>query len=189
MNLKDFANGTAAFFKLLRNGKLHELDKLMEAGKLIGEFRVTKFENDNAFASGDAYSTGDPFRNQLVNTGLIAIWDLVTGQGGTAFSNANAYLGVGDSSAAVSVSQTDLQASTNKTYTAMNGSYPNAPSNGVEQWQATWASGSGNYAWNEFAVFNGNNPPTAKMLNRALSTQGTKTSGQTWQLLYQITLS
>ena len=81
MNLKDFANGTAAFFKLLRNGKLHELDKLMEAGKLIGEFRVTKFENDNAFASGDAYSIGDPFRNQLVNTGLIAIWDLVTESG------------------------------------------------------------------------------------------------------------
>ncbi len=189
MSLKDLANGTAAFFKLLRNGKLCELDTLMDAGKVLGEFQITRFENDAALALNEPYSISEPFHNQLVNTGLILMWDLITGAGGTAYSNANAYLGVGDSTNAVLVSQTDLQASSNKAYAAMDSTYPLAPSNGVEVFRATFTSLVANYAWNEFAVFNGNNPPTAKMLNRSLSTQGSKTAGQSWQLLYTITLS
>lgn len=190
MNLHEFANGTAAFFKLLRQGKLKELDRLMDAGKVLGEFQVTKFENAEALALGEPYLVGEKFRNQLVNVGMVAMWDLITAQGGiTAFSNAAAFLGVGDSNTAVSVAQTDLQAASNKLYTAMDVSFPNAPSNGVEQWRCTVAGGSGNYHWQEYGVFNGNNPPTAKMMNRSLSDQGTKTAGQSWQLLYQITLS
>lgn len=188
MKLSEFANGTAAFFKLLKNGKLNELDKLLDSGKVIGEFTVTKFENDEAFKLGEAYSSGSPFRNQLVNVGMVAIWDLVTNQGGaTAFSNANAYLGVGDSTTAVSVAQTDLQAVSNKLRVGMDVSYPAAPSNGIEQWRSTFTSLQANYSWQEFAVFNASSSGT--MMNRSLSNQGTKTSGQTWQLLYQITLS
>jgi hypothetical protein len=45
-----------------------------------------------------------------------------------------------------------------------------------------------NYAWNEFTVANGNSD-SAKNLNRLVSAQGTKTSGQVWQVDVEITLS
>lgn len=188
MKLSELANGTAAFFKLLKNGKISELDRLLDSGKVLGEFTVTKFENDEAFKLGEAYSRSNPFRNQLVNVGMVAIWDLVTNQASaTAFSNANAYLGVGDSTTAVNVAQTDLQAATNKLRVSMDATFPLAPSNGIEQWQSTFTSGQANYSWQEFAVFNASS--SGVMMNRSLSNQGTKTAGQTWQLLYQITLS
>lgn len=186
--LLDYMRGTMHFFKLLRDGRLKELDRMVEAGKLCGVFQVTKFENDQALLLNEPYLIGDPFHNQLVNVGLTAVWNLVTNQNAvTAFSNANANIGVGDSTAAFALTQTDLQAASNKLRVAMDASFPNTPVLGVEQWRSTFTSAQANYAWQEFAIFNANAAGT--MLNRALSVQGTKTSGQSWQILYQITLS
>jgi hypothetical protein len=47
------------------------------------------------------------FLNAYTNTGGAALLDLLMGAGGTAFNNANSYIGVGDSSTANAVSQTD----------------------------------------------------------------------------------
>ena len=109
-SFKEHARGMAAFFKLLRNGRLKDLENVLERGKTIGLFQIDRFDE-----SGRLYDKGKPFHNIFVNTGLAEVWKLITGQGGTAFSNANAFLGVGDSSTAPAVSQTDLQAATNKT--------------------------------------------------------------------------
>ena len=58
--------------------------------------------------------------NILLSEGIGELWDLVCGLGSpTAFSNANAYIGVGDSTTAESAAHTDLQAASNKTYKAM----------------------------------------------------------------------
>lgn len=185
--LGDYARGIQAFLKMLREGRLKDLDKLTERGRILGLFQVTKFRDQAALLAGAPYEVGEPFHNILVNVGLAEIWNLVTAQGGTAFSNANARLGVGDSSAAVAVGQTDLQAASNKFRKAMDVTYPITPVNGAEVWRSTFASGEANYAWNEFAVFNAGSG--GAMMNRSLSTQGAKAAGQSWQFTYTITLS
>ena len=121
------------------------------------------------------------------NEGIGEHIDLMCGIGGTAFSNANAYLGVGDSSVAEGATQTDLQASTNKLYKAMSSGFPSR-SNQTVTFQSVFGSGDANFAWNEFTVANGSSG-SAKNLNRKVSAQGTKTSGQTWTLSLAITFS
>jgi hypothetical protein len=180
---REHVDGIAAFFKLLRQGRLGELKRLDERGKIGGLFQISRYDE-----KGRLYDVGKPFPNIFVNVGLVDVWDLVTNQGGkTPFSNANAFLGVGDSNAAPAVGQTDLQAAVNKKRNAMNGGFPNAPVNGLEQWQATFASADANFSWQEFALFNAG--AAGDMLNRSVSNQGTKVSGQSWQLTYNFTLS
>jgi len=82
--------------------------------------------------------------------------------------------------------QTNLQAGTNKKYNAMSATYPQR-SNQTVTWQAVFASADANYAWREFLVANGSAGTTA--LNRKVSYQGVKASGQTWTLQLQITWS
>lgn len=151
-----------------------------------GCWQLEKFENAQAFKALRPYSK-TTFNNILVNVGMAEMWNLVTAQGGTAFSNANAYIGVGDSAVAAAVGQTDLQAAVNKLRVAMDATYPNAPVNGLEQWRSTFSGGQANFAWNEFAVFNA--AAAGTMLNRLVSAQGTKTAGQVWVVTCSITLS
>jgi hypothetical protein len=135
----------------------------------------------------EPYETSVIDGNLLLNEGIASLWDLAIGAGSpTAFSNANARLGVGDSSTAESASQTDLQAVTNKTYASMEASYP-ARSSQTVTWRAVFASGDANYAWNEFCVDNG--ASALVTLNLKVSSQWTKASGQTWTLDLSITLS
>ncbi|MCC7413321.1 MAG: hypothetical protein IT495_17025 [Gammaproteobacteria bacterium] len=125
--------------------------------------------------------------NLLLNEGIGELWDLACGLGSpTAWSNANARLGVGDSNTAAAASQTDLQATTNKTYKAMEASYPQRAAQTVT-WRSVFGSTDANYAWEEMVVDNG--AGAAKTLNRKVSAQGTKASGQTWTLDLSITLS
>lgn len=184
---KEYADGIAAFLKLCREGRLKELSRLNEHGKIAGLFQITRFKSDEDVRLDRPYFVGKAFPNIFVNVGLAAVWNLVTAQGGTAFSNANGYLGVGDSNAAPAVGQTDLQAAVNKLRKAMNVGYPNAPVNGLEQWQSDFTGAEANFAWEEFAIFNA--AAAGTMMNRSISSQGTKTAGQTWRLTYSFTLS
>lgn len=126
--------------------------------------------------------------NLLLNEGINLVWTLVAGGSGTAFNNSNSYLGVGDSSTAESASQTGLQASTNKLYKAMDTGYPTYGTSQKITFRSTFGGSEANFAWNEFTAANGNSD-SATNLNRKVSAQGTKTSGQTWQLTLEITLS
>ena len=54
--------------------------------------------------------------------------------------------------------------------------------------QSVFGSGDANYAWQEFTVSNASSG-TGKNLNRKVSNQGTKASGQTWTVQLQITIS
>jgi hypothetical protein len=127
--------------------------------------------------------------NILVNTGINEAWKLICGGTATAFNNANAYLGVGDNDGtdAEDPTDTDLKASTNKVRVAMDVSYPTYGTSQLATWRATFDGSTANFAWQEFAVFNAST--AGVMLNRKVSDQGTKTSGQTWQLTLSITLS
>ncbi len=128
--------------------------------------------------------------NLCLNTGIQGFEKLIAGLSSppNAWSNTYAYLGVGDSTTAAAATQTDLQASTNYTYVAMASGYPSQSSQTLS-WQASFGSSSANYAWNEFVVTNASSKGSGVVLNRLVSSQGTKTSGQTWVLTLQITWS
>lgn len=111
---------------------------------------------------------------------------LAIGGGGTAFNNANSYIGVGDSSTAHAFTQTDLQAATNKLRKAMDATYPQVSGN-VLTFRSTFGTSDANFAWNEWGVFNASSSGT--MMNRKVESLGTKTSAQSWQITVTITLS
>lgn len=125
--------------------------------------------------------------NVMLNEGINELWTLVCSSSGTKFDNANAYLGVGDGTAAEDATQTGLQG-TNKAYQGMDATYPAYGTNQKATWRATFDGSTANFGWQEFTVANGSDD-TAKNLNRKVSDQGSKTSGQTWQLTLEIQLS
>ena len=124
--------------------------------------------------------------NLLLNEGITALLTLLIVVSETAFSNANARIGVGDSSTAASASQTDLQAATNKTYKAMDDTYPQVSGQTVT-FRSTFGTTDGNHAWAEFVIDNG--AGASKTLNRKVENHGTKASGDSWVISATITIS
>ncbi len=155
---------------------------MKEKANWKARWKIEKFDKRGQFIGGEIIED-----NLLLNEGINAMWTLICGGTETAFNNANARLGVGDSSAVEAASQTDLQAATNKTYKAMDGGYPTFGSNQKVVFKSTFGSADANYAWNEFTVDNG--AAGLKNLNRKVSAQGTKSAGMTWTLTLELTLS
>ena len=158
--------------------------------ELVGrkpKWTVTKFASEKDFKDGKSYERLSVDGNILLNEGITALQNLLTGAAESAFNNANSYLGVGDSSTAEAAAQTALQAATNKLYKAMDATYPQISSQ-TTVWRSTFASADANFAWNEVTVANGNSD-SADNLNRKVSAMGTKQSGQVWTLELQITWS
>ena len=118
------------------------------------------------------------FRDHLATTTI--------GAAVTAFDNANAKIGAGDSTTAFAATQTDLQAATNKFRRAMEASYPQRTGN-VLTFRALFATGEANFAWNEWGIFNAASAGT--MMQRKVESLGTKTSAQSWQMTATITLN
>lgn len=134
----------------------------------------------------DPYEVLEREGNIIVTAGIAVLLNLLKGDSDTVFSNANSYLGVGDSTTGTNVAQTDLQASTNKLRKAMNATYPvdSAP---TITFQSTFGSAEANFVWNEVGTFNG--PSGSSMLNRVVQSLGTKSSGSSWSLTETITWS
>jgi hypothetical protein len=123
--------------------------------------------------------------NLLLNEGIQTMLDLLIGAGGTVYSNANAQLGVGDSSTAEAATQTDLQAATNKLWKAMNATFPSRATQTLT-FQSDFLTAEANYVWNEASIRNGGTAD--KNLNRKVASLGTKTTG-TWTLTGTVTVS
>lgn len=167
--------------------------KSKESARWLCRFRLNKYhENIEPYLSRESefyrlfkpYEVIDGEGNLLLNSGIDEMWDLIVGDSANHFSNANSQIGVGDSSTAASASQTDLQASTNKTYKGMDSGYPTSTSQKAT-FQASFGDSDANYAWNEWVV---KQSASGKCLNRKVESLGTKTSG-TWTLQVSITLS
>lgn len=135
--------------------------------------------------------------NLLTTAGLNRLTSLLIGAGGQAVTNTSARLGVGNSTTAAAVGQTDLQAASgagNRQFKVMDATYP-TQSNGVVTLKSTFASGEANFAWEEWGVDVGT--PTvsdgttvnALLLNRKVQSLGTKVSGAVWALTATITFS
>ena len=163
------------------------MESISDRFKYKTKWTIRRYADDAAFAAGVPFHVSDIEGNIMLNEGIAELWDIVIGAGTpTKFDNTNSRLGVGDSTTAEAASQTDLQAATNKTYKAMSASYPQRSAQTVT-WRAVFASADANYAWNEFVIDNGGT--ALKTLNRKVSVQGTKASGQTWTLDVSVTLS
>ena len=121
----------------------------------------------------------------LTNAARDLIARALIGEAFTSFANANARIGVGDSSATFTASQTDLQASTNKLRKAMEAAYPTRAGNTLT-FRSIFGTSEGNFAWNEWGVFNAASGGT--MLNRLVASLGTKTSAQSWQVTVTVTV-
>ena len=122
----------------------------------------------------------------MTTVGRDYIAQALVGEAFTAFNNANARIGVGDSTTAFAAAQTDLQAPANKLRKAMDATYPQRAAN-VLTFRATFGTAEANFAWNEWGVFNA--AAAGQMLNRKVEALGTKTSAQTWQLTVALTLN
>lgn len=122
----------------------------------------------------------------LTNAGRDFIAQAIMNDSPLFFNNANARIGVGDSTTAFSAAHTDLQAATNKFRKAMDATFPTRATN-VITFKSTFGSAEANFAWNEWGVFNAASAGT--MLNRVVEYNGTKLSGQTWVFQVQLTIS
>lgn len=173
------------------------LDKLIDRARqagLIEDFikcrrvwTITRYASRKDYEAGRAYSQSRVEHNLLLNEGITALLNLLVGNAETNFGNANAYIGVGDSNTAAAAAQTGLQAATNKTFIAMEATYPQISSQTVT-WRAKFDTADANYNWREFTVVNGNSD-SADNLNRVVSDQGTKASGQVWVVDVALTIS
>lgn len=122
----------------------------------------------------------------LSNAGRDHIATTLIGGAVTTFAEANAHLGVGDSTDAFDAADTDLQAAVNKFRQPMDGTYPQRTNN-VLTFRATFATGDANFAWAEWGTFNASSGGT--MLQRKVEALGTKTSAQSWQLTATLTVT
>lgn len=136
----------------------------------------------------------DPFEvwqqdnvNNILQAGWVALLGGIAGTSiTTKYSGTVGRIGVGDSTTAVSYTQTDLQASTNKYYQLVSAapSISTASSPPTLVFAATFGTAVANYSWNEFITDQGTasntGPVVAVCFNRGQVAMGTKASGQTW---------
>jgi len=193
--------------KLSRREKIALLEAGYDIACWVGQACVEKYWGDWSDADIKAGHAGDPYDvvfgspNLLMYGGASCQWETLIGNGTatagqalTYFSNAQAALGAGDSSTAAAATQTDLQSASNKPRVAMNATYPQHTDGVVSGsasivFQSTFGTGTGNFAWQEWAVFNSATAATGRMLNRKVESLGTKTSAATWQFTVTLTLS
>ena len=130
----------------------------------------------------------------LLQSGRNAIAALIISTGvpsgiAKGYSNTGAQFVVGDSTTAHAGSQTWMQGTS--TMSAMDATYPQRSTN-VLTFRATFATGSANFDWREWGMWNATSTGDANgnLLNRAVDTGlGTKTSSQTWQVTADITIT
>jgi len=150
-------------------------------------WKIRKFSCDADHEADLPYEVSEFEGNTLLNEGIALMIDLLIGAGGTVYSNANGRLAVGNSNAAESAAHTDLQGAS-KFYQACDSGYPQRSGSVDIVARSTFASGDGNFAWEEFSLANAASG-SGENFNRKISSQGTKTAGQTWELTLTITIT
>lgn len=120
----------------------------------------------------------------LTDAGGLDLVKALRGSAFTAYSNANARTAVGTSSTAAAYGNTSLTGEVRKamdaTFPLITGEGGGPAGNRSILFRSTYASGDANQAWNEFGIFNAGSGGT--LLDRFVSAQGTKASGQVWEL-------
>lgn len=143
----------------------------------------------------EPYSVSEVVGNLITNAGWTRLMNLLTNQSATqALDATHCRIGVGNSNTAEAYTDTDLGAaagSANRWFQLVSG----AGTLGTRTlaFSATFGTGDGNFAWNEFGLDFGTangNTVTAPLFNhKAGIAQGTKASGQTWTATATLTFT
>lgn len=131
--------------------------------------------------------------NDITTAGFQHALDLVFGLAGSTpgLTNAEAWLGVGDSTTPFSAGQTDLQATTNKAYQHMDATYPSRVGQTVTL-RATFPAGVASFTWAEYGILWSASAGAASpgaLFSRRVQALGTKAAGNTWVLTAAVTLT
>jgi len=140
------------------------------------------------------YSVTEHHGNLITTAGWVRLLNLAIASGSPQALSATAVrIGVGNSSTAAAISQTDLSAasgSTNRFFQPVSGAGTlatgDASATEKVSFAATFGINDGNFAWAEFGLdvgtptVTGGTTVNALLLNRAVSNQGTKVVNQTW---------
>jgi len=124
--------------------------------------------------------------NLMLNEGLNNLLTHICAASGTKWDSGNAYLGVGTSSSAAAATDTGLVGTA--VYKGMMASFPTYGTSQKATWKSEYLSAEANQAWEEYTLSNSNSN-SGSNLNRKCSSQGTKSSGQVWELTLDITFS
>jgi hypothetical protein len=146
-----------------------------------------------ALPAGEA----DSEKNLLTTNGINRMLNLTIAGGGQALTNTATRLGTGNGVGTAAVGDTDLSAaagSANRWFQVMDATFPSVATN-VLTAKATWATGDGNYAWNEWGldvgtptVTSGNTVAALLFNHKTSAALGTKTTG-TWVLTVTVTVT
>lgn len=148
------------------------------------QFKIEKFK----VGEKTPYKVEEWEGNTGLNEGLNLLTSLLCGGAGTAYDNANAYIGVGDSNTAPAAAQTGLQAASNKFWQGMEVSFPTSGTSQQAVWKASIADGDAEYAWEEFTITNASDDTGVNLL-RTTASKGTKASGEVWDVTITVTFS
>ncbi|MBU2009274.1 MAG: hypothetical protein KJ624_05515 [Chloroflexi bacterium] len=119
--------------------------------KLKTRFIIRKFADDEAHRRDQPYKVSQVEGNIGLNEGMAELLDLACGLGTpTAYNNANARVGVGDSTTAEAATQTGLLG-TSTAFKAMDATYPSRSAQTVS-FRGTFGGTEANFAWQEFTV-------------------------------------
>ena len=120
------------------------------------------------------------------NEGINEIWKVICGSDGAQYNNAATNLIVGTGSGAATATDTETTFTAGVKKTMMSG-FPTYGTNQKVTFKSSYGPGDANQDWNEFGALN--NAIDGKLLNRKVSSQGSKADGQTWELILEISLS
>ena len=156
---------------------------MLEKAKWNANWIIEKYKSEDYDKGLKPYSIEHVPGNILLNSGIVAMWNLVCGLAPTdQFDNTNSRLGVGDSSAGESAEQSALLGS-NTTYKNMEPGYPMRVNQTVS-FKSVFGPPDANFEWNEYTVDNG-----TVSLNRRVVSKGMKYNADTWTITLEITLN
>lgn len=147
------------------------------------------------------YAVDEYDGNMLMYGGVSLLWEYALGNGvptagqaKTYLTNANAAIGVGDSTAVADALHNDLQAATNKLRKACDLGYPShtdgtALANNTIRFRSVFDTTQANFVWNEAGVFNSATAATGRMLNRKVQAMGTKSNTASWQITFDVSVT
>ena len=122
--------------------------------------------------------------NVMLNEGIDQIWSVLTEDSSDRYTTADARVGVGSGDAAAVATQTALVGGST-VFKAMLSAFPKTNTAQRVDFKSSFASGEGEFAWEEFTVDNG---VTANdNLLRLVASKGTKSAGEIWTAEIQIT--
>ena len=164
-------------------------------GRLVvkTKFIIKKWASPEDHQSGkEPYAIEVAEGNIGLNIGIQCALDTIGGFTATTWGGVVTFLGVGVNTSIESATATALLSAsgpTSQLYLALDATSWPTRSAQTLTWQSTATSAQANFAWNEFTVSTNNSNLTGIKLIRKLSQQGTKISGQVWQLQIQVTMS